>query len=184
MRNRTILVLFITLAILITGCNPSKSVSVTVPEPAYWPSTEWQTSSPEAQGMDSLLLAKMLEEINANQTRIHSVLVIRNGYMVTEAYFHPYTRNTKIHLQSVTKSVIGALVGIAIKQGYIKNENEKMISFFPNRMYSNPSQNKDSISLKHLLSMSSGFPCQEFSESGQSMEADHGLGPVHAGFTR
>jgi CubicO group peptidase (beta-lactamase class C family) len=120
--------------------------------------------------MDSELLSKMLEDINANKTSIHSLLVIRNGYMVTEAYFHPYTRDTKMHIQSVTKSVIGALVGVAIKQGHIKSANEKLLSFFPNRAYENPSKNKDSIRLKHLLSMSSGLPCQEFSNSGQSME--------------
>jgi CubicO group peptidase (beta-lactamase class C family) len=141
-----------------------------VPEPDYWPTAGWRTSTPEAQGMDSSLLAQMLEEVNTKKTRIYSVLVIRNGYMVTEAYFQPYTRDTKMHVQSVTKSVIGALVGIAVQKGYIKSANEKMLSFFPNHTYANPGKNKDSIRLTHLLSMSSGFPCQEFSDSGQSME--------------
>ena len=67
--------------------------------------------------MDSVLLAQMLEDISASETSIHSVLVIRNGYMVTEAYFHPYTPDTKMHIQSVTKSVIGMLVGKAISDG-------------------------------------------------------------------
>jgi hypothetical protein len=84
------------LAITVTGCSKQKSVSVHVPEPAYWPTTAWQSSSPEAQGMDSNLLAQMLEEVSRDKTSIHSVLVIRNGYLVTEAYFHPYTRDTKI----------------------------------------------------------------------------------------
>ncbi len=156
--------------LLMTGCTSQKSISVQVPEPDYWPTAGWKSSIPEAQGMDSELLAEMLEEINAHQTSIHSVLVIRNGYVVTEAYFDPYTRDTKMHVQSVTKSIIGALVGIAIKEGYIKSVDENLLSFFPNRTYANPSRNKDSIRLKHLLSMASGFPCQEFSDSGQSME--------------
>jgi hypothetical protein len=124
--------------------------------------------------MDSELLAEMLEEINTNRINIYSLLVVRNGYMVSEAYFHPYTRDTKMQIQSVTKSVIGALVGIAIRQGYIKSADEKMLRFFPNRIYANHSQEKDAIRLKHLLSMSSGFPCQEFSENGQSMEQTSG----------
>lgn len=61
--------------------------------------------------MDSELLAQMLEEISAKNTRIHSVLVAPKGYLVTEAYFHPYDRETKMHVQSVTKSVIGVLDG-------------------------------------------------------------------------
>jgi CubicO group peptidase (beta-lactamase class C family) len=124
--------------------------------------------------MDSGLLAKMLEEISADQTRVHSLLIIRNGYLVTDAYFHPYTADTKMQIQSVTKSVVGALVGIAIKQGYIKNVDERLLSFFPDRVYANPGGNKDSIRLRHLLSMSSGFPCQEFSDSGQAMEQTSG----------
>jgi CubicO group peptidase (beta-lactamase class C family) len=124
--------------------------------------------------MDSAPLADMIEEINAKDTQIHSVVVIRNGYVVTEAYFHPYERDTKAHIQSVTKSVIGALVGIAIQDGAIKSVDQKLMSFFPNRTVDNPSANKSAIQLKHLLSMSSGFDCQEFSGSRQSMEQSPG----------
>jgi CubicO group peptidase (beta-lactamase class C family) len=124
--------------------------------------------------MDSMLLSQMLEDLSTDQTGIHSVLVVRNGYLVSEAYFHPYTRDTKTQVQSITKSVIGALVGIAIREGYIKSVDEKLLSFFPKRTIENPGHNKSSIRLKHLLSMSSGFPCQEFSSSGQSMEQSSG----------
>jgi CubicO group peptidase (beta-lactamase class C family) len=156
------------------GCGPSKSVSIQVPEPDYWPTSGWQSSTPEAQGMDSAQLADMLEDISENETSIHSVLVIRNGYMVTEAYFHPYTRDTKMHIQSVTKSVIGMLVGKAISDGYIKSDDEKLLDFYPNRIFANPSRQKSSIRLKHLLSMSSGLDCAEFSSSGPSMEQSSG----------
>lgn len=161
------------LAILITGCTTSRSASVQVPEPADWPTTEWKSSPPEAQGMDSALLARMLEELNSDETGIHSVLVIRNGNLVTEAYFHPYTRDTKMHIQSVTKSVIGMLVGKAIDQGYIKSVEDKLVDYYPNRVFENPSRRKNSIQLKHLLSMSSGLDCAAFS-SGPAMEQSPG----------
>lgn len=124
--------------------------------------------------MDSELLAQMLEEIAAHETSIYSVLVIRNGYMVTEAYFHPCTRDTKMHIQSVTKSVIGMLVGRAEASGLIKNDEAKLADFYRVDLFENPSQQKDSIQLKHLLSMSSGLDCQEFSGSGPSMEQTDG----------
>jgi CubicO group peptidase (beta-lactamase class C family) len=159
--------------LLVTACASPRSVSVEVPEPEYWPTAGWKSSTPEAQGMDSELLASMIEDFTANDTSIYSLLVIRNGYMVTEAYFHPYMRDTKMHIQSVTKSVIGILVGKSIKDGYIKSENEKLVNFYQNRIFDNPSQRKNSIQLKHLLSMSSGLDCQEFS-SGTSMEQTQG----------
>jgi CubicO group peptidase (beta-lactamase class C family) len=164
---------FLLLALLITGCSPAKTISIPVPEPDYWPTAGWRSSTPEAQSMDSGLLAEMIEDISANGTSIHSVLVIRNGYLVTEAYFHPYTRDTKVHIQSVTKSVIGALIGKAIGDGYIKSADEKLVDFYPNRVFENPGRRKDSIQLKHLLSMSSGLDCQEFS-GGPSMEQTQG----------
>jgi CubicO group peptidase (beta-lactamase class C family) len=174
MKTRIYFTSIFILLFLLTGCRTPKSISISIKDPDYWPTNGFQSSSPEAQGMDSSLLADMLEEINTNQTHIHSILVIRNGYLVTEAYFHPYTRDTKSQIQSVTKSVIGALVGISVKDGLIKDEHGTLLSFFPNRMVANPSQNKDSIQLEHLLTMSSGFPCQEFTDSGQTMEQTAG----------
>ena len=171
---RKVASVLVILVIALTACSTPKSVPVAVPEPAYWPTRAWKSSTPEAQGMDSTLLAQMLEGVSANQISIHSVLVVRNGYLVSEAYFHPYTRDTKIQVQSITKSVIGALVGIAIRDGDIKSVDEKLLSFFPRRSIANPGHNKSALRLKHLLSMSSGFPCQEFSSSGQSMEQSSG----------
>jgi CubicO group peptidase (beta-lactamase class C family) len=146
---------------------------VEVPETDYWPTSGWQSSTPEAQGMDSELLAKMIEEVNSAETGIHSVLVIRNGYLVSEAYFHPYTQDTKMHIQSVTKSVIGMLVGKAIGDGYIRSAEDKLVDYYPNRVFENQGSRKSAIRLKHLLSMSSGLDCQEFS-GGPSMEQTQG----------
>jgi CubicO group peptidase (beta-lactamase class C family) len=156
--------------LLLAGCTQGKSLSRAIPEPEYWPTTGWQSSTPEAQGMDSGQLARMLGDISSAEMSIHSVLVIRNGYMVTEAYFHPYTRDTKMHIQSVTKSVIGMLVGKAISERHIESEDERLVSFYQDRSYQRQGNGKDSIRLKHLLSMSSGLDCQEFSSSGTSME--------------
>lgn len=167
--NKTIIGCLLSLTFLLAGCAPPHLVSVQVSAPEYWPTTGWKSSTPEVQGMDPELLAAMIEEITANETSIHSLLVIRNGYMVTEAYFHPYTRDTKMHIQSVTKSVIGMLVGKAISDGYIKSEDEKLVDFYQNRNFENPGKQKNSIQLKHLLSMSSGLDCQEFS-GGPPME--------------
>lgn len=157
------------LALLFSGCSEPGSVSVPVAAPSYWPTNSWQSATPESQGLDSARLAQMLEQVYANQTNLHSVLVIRNGYVVTEAYFHPYTAGVREHVQSVTKSFIGALVGIAVQNGQLKNVDETLLGYFPDRIIANPSREKGSIRLKHLLSMSSGLDCQEFT-GGPTME--------------
>jgi CubicO group peptidase (beta-lactamase class C family) len=167
--NRTVTSIFLAFVLLLAGCSPPTSVSVQLPEPEYWPTAGWQSATPESQGMDSELLAQMIEQINSTGTRIHSVLVIRNGYVVTEAYFHPYTRDTKVHIQSVTKSVIGMQVGKAIGDGLIGSAEDRLVDYYPNRVFENPGRQKSAIRLKHLLSMSSGLDCQEFS-GGPRME--------------
>ena len=157
------------LILFVAGCSSPRSTSVPVADPDYWPTSGWKNSTPEAQGMDSELLAQMLEETSVNETNIRSVLVIRNGYIVAEAYFHPYTRDTKMHVQSVTKSVIGMLVGIALQKGILPDVDQPVLAFFRNRRVAYLDEEKESIQLKHLLSMSSGFDCQEFS-AGPRME--------------
>lgn len=170
MKSKTLLCVLLTLITLMAACAPVGPASVPHTEPDYWPTEDWQSSTPEAQGMDSAPLAEMLEEITTEGTSIHSVLVIRNGYVVTEAYFHPYQRNTKIHIQSVTKSVIGMLIGKAIADGYITSVDEKLLSVYQDRVFQNHSEDKDAIQLKHLLSMSSGLSCSELFSSGPHME--------------
>jgi CubicO group peptidase (beta-lactamase class C family) len=174
MQGKTLLYVFLALMIGMAACAPLKSMAVQVPEPDYWPTEGWQSSTPEAQGMDSAQLANMLEDIASKETNIYSVLVIRNGYLVTEAYFHPYTRDTKMHIQSVTKSVISILVGRAISDGLIKSADEKLVDFYQNRVFENQNQEKDAILLKHLLSMSSGLACSEILSSGPQMEQSSG----------
>ena len=48
----------------------------------------------------------------------HSLLIIRNGKIIDETYFFPYQKDDMINIHSCTKSIISALVGIAIEEGY------------------------------------------------------------------
>ena len=83
-------------------------------KPDYWPIKGWKTASPESQGVDSTLLVDMLETIWEHDFDIDSVLVIRNGYIILDAYGFPFKANNTRHIQSCSKSVISALIGIAI----------------------------------------------------------------------
>ncbi len=122
-----------------------------------WPTDGWQTATPESQGMDSGQLADMLEQINQTGLPIHSVLVIRNGYLVLESYQFPYTADMLHQINSATKSFTSALVGIAMAQGYIKSVDQPMLDFFPDYTVANLDAAKQSITLENLLTMSSGL---------------------------
>lgn len=122
----------------------------------YWPTDEWETSSPEEQMMDSEKLDNLLAHIEEEQLPIDSVLVIRHGYLVQEQYFQNYTRNKLHQVWSVTKSFTSALIGIAKEEGYLTLD-QKVLDFFPERNFSHIDPRKQAITIEHLLTMTSGL---------------------------
>lgn len=126
-------------------------------ETIYWPDQKWRTSTPEEQGIDSVMITKMLEHITQQQIDIHSLLIIRNGYLVTGAYISPYSEEIPHPLYSCTKSVISALFGIALEEGHIKGVEQTMLEFFRNYNIKDPDSGKQEITLAHLLTMTSGL---------------------------
>ncbi len=124
----------------------------------YWPTSGWRSSTAEAQGIDSGKLADMLLAIRAQNIQVHSLLVIRHGYVVTDATFYPYDGQDPHNVASVTKSLMTTLIGIAADQGKLSLE-DKMVSFFPGHSIANLDEQKKNISVRHLASMSSGLDC-------------------------
>ena len=137
--------------------------STNVPAPDYWPTTGWRSSTPEAQGIDSDKLAELLLAIREKNIQVHSLLVIRNGYVVMDASFYPYDGQTVHNVASVTKSLMTTLMGIAVDQGKL-NLDDKMVSFFPDRTIANLDERKENITVRHLASMSSGLDCTNESD--------------------
>jgi len=111
--------------------------------------------------MNSEKLADMLDTIRKRNDRIDSVSVIRNGYMVVDAYVHPFSSDSKHVIHSCTKSIISALVGIAIEKGYIESVEQPVLDFFPERTVANLDANKKAMTLEHVLTMSTGLECRD-----------------------
>ncbi len=135
------------------GCESSGKL---VTEGAYYPADEWRTSTPEEQGVDSELLLKMFETIQAEKVPIHSVLIIRNGYLVCEAYLQPFRRDTRHDLFSATKSFTSALVGIAISEGKIKGVDQKITDIFPDLQIPKNNLGLEDTTIENILTMSAG----------------------------
>jgi len=124
-------------------------------------SWSWPTSTPEEQGMDSERLAELLMTIQKNEHKIRSVTVIRNGYVVADAYFHPFREDTWHIIHSCTKSIMSALIGIAMEEGYIESVDEPVLDFFSEKTPANLDERKKALTLRHLLTMSSGLRTED-----------------------
>lgn len=144
---------------IIAGCSGQPSLIVTestLPIPGDWP-----TSTPEEQGMDSALLTEMLETIKQQNYKIDAVIVIRNGVKVLDANFPPFTAGERHVIYSCTKSVVSALIGIAIEQGYIKGVDQPVLEIFPDHIFTNRDAEINSLTIENLLTMSTGLDCQD-----------------------
>lgn len=123
----------------------------------------WQVSTPEAENMNSRLLGKLVGKIHQGEYgNIHSLLVIKNGKIVLEEYASNLNKNTLHTLQSVSKSVISLLFGIAMDQGKIKSVDEELYRFFPEyKGIFDKEPEKKSLKLRDIITMTAGFKWEQ-----------------------
>jgi len=173
MRTRTIaigLVSVVILVVLAIVFIPRLLKPERVSTQTYWPTQGWRTSTPEEQGFDSGRLAEGLQALQENDINIDSLLIVRNGYVVLDAYFYPYDNTIPHKLASVTKSVMTTLIGIAADQGKIQLD-QPMVSFFPHRTIANLDARKEHITVRHLASMRNGFESGCLNEDEVTLDA-------------
>ena len=96
----------------------------------YWPTTSWRSAPLEQHGLDPDGMA-IADRIAEDDPFFRSLLVMRNGYLVFEKYYHGGRQNLSTEVWSVTKSFTSALIGIAIDKGYITGTDEPMVDLLP-----------------------------------------------------
>jgi CubicO group peptidase (beta-lactamase class C family) len=134
---------------------PDRSNSSQTP----WPTKDWEASTPEAQGMDSAALAQLVDFVGIYKQ--DSLLIIRHGKMVVDAYYAPYAANIRHDLRSVTKSFIGTLIGIEVQEGLLDSVDHPIVDLFPDKHISNLDDAKKSITVQNMLDMTSGVAWSE-----------------------
>jgi CubicO group peptidase (beta-lactamase class C family) len=93
-----------------------------------------------------------LEEL-LSSTQTAAFIAIQDGSIIQESYANGYTRDSMISSFSIAKSFTSALIGIAIEEGLIKSLDDPMVTYLPELR----GRGLDGVTLKHLLSMSSGI---------------------------
>jgi CubicO group peptidase (beta-lactamase class C family) len=85
------------------------------------------------------------------------MLIVRQGYVVFERYYHDYGPGSYFSVASITKSVLSTLVGIALRDGLLTSLDQPIQSFFP-------SADTHGLTLRHLLSLTAGWRYHPFAE--------------------
>lgn len=155
-----------------------------------WPNNGWERSKPALEGMSLDSLSSFSNKLKSGELGyIDGMLVIRNGKIVFEKEYsnnydslfeitntkpgkynyydpvwHPYYKNTELHtMQSVSKSFTAAAIGIAIKNGVIKDLDVKIMEYFVGFESSNPDPRRNEMTIRDVLTMTTGISWDELS---------------------
>ncbi|MDH3223685.1 MAG: beta-lactamase family protein, partial [Gemmatimonadota bacterium] len=171
------------LAVVLGQLGPSPAMAQE--ESVYpWPGQTWPTSTPDAEGIDPRAVESLIADISAGEYGlVDAFMLIRHGKVVANHRWeqdyaaiaaqydtanhqynydhpdwHPYLRDTRLHtLQSVTKSVTSAVLGIAIDEGLIPGAQVPAMPYFTAYAPFVSDERKAAITLEDLLTMRSGL---------------------------
>lgn len=128
----------------------------------------WQSAEPGSTGLNTRLLTELVASIAASEPAslrepyIHALLIAHRGKLVMEEYFHGYDRDQPHDSRSAGKSIGSALLGIALHKGILKNLDTPVYPLFGGvDRFANPDPRKSLMTLRHLVSMSSGLDCRD-----------------------
>ncbi|MDX1513836.1 MAG: serine hydrolase, partial [Gammaproteobacteria bacterium] len=115
----------------------------------------WYVAAPSVLGVDAARLAAAVAE-SGEMPGVYGFLLLRDGYLVEERYWREGTKDKPHNLKSASKSVISALVGIAIAKGYF-GLDQPLIELLPQAKRYLDDPVKRRITVRHLLTMTSGL---------------------------
>jgi CubicO group peptidase (beta-lactamase class C family) len=118
------------------------------------------------RGLDSALVAEAYR-LAAGLPRLHSLLVARHGELARERYFRGPGRNRPANIKSASKSIISALVGIAIAEGKLTGLDQPIAPFFPTYINAQADPRIRRVNIGHLLSMQAGLEPTSFGNYGR-----------------
>lgn len=163
------IILILTIAFYaLSGCRTSKEktprnlfISEGSYSGSYWPTNSWRHCSPEQVGMNGNNLKLVYDYASNPVVNTEGIVIIKDGYIIAESYFGDFTQNSRHSSFSIAKSFMSALIGIALSEGLITGIMALVSDFFPEWSSGTVDPKKQRITLKHLLTMSSGLEWNE-----------------------
>ena len=104
--------------------------------------------------------------------RLHSLLISLQGEIILEDYFNGRDASQPANMKSASKSVISALVGIAIREGFLKGVDQPIADFFPEYLAGSDGAKKRGITIENLLTMESGRESTSSRNYGRWVRSD------------
>ncbi len=131
----------------------------------------WRTNDLKSTALDTTALYAFFNEIINQEHKLNSVLLIKNNELIIDEYFNGYDAKTIHDLRSVNKSIKSLLLGIAIDKGMIEDINEPISKYLKSHEpRKNLDERKNEITIKHLITMSAGWDCNDWDKKSKGQE--------------
>lgn len=112
-------------------------------------------SLPEAQGISSAVISNFINAVENQNLGLHSFMLLRHGYIVSEGWWSPYKPDLPHMLFSLSKSFTSTAIGFAVTEKQITLD-DSVISFFPEDVPDEITENLSKMSIRHLMMMGTG----------------------------
>jgi len=122
-----------------------------------------RTSDPAQEGFSAQRLAALQKAVEGGDFKaITSVLIARHGNVLFEHYFDESGRDGIRNTRSATKTITGALVGLAVDRGALSGAHAHVLDYFHDKEpLANPDARKSAITIEDFLTMSSLLECND-----------------------
>ena len=120
----------------------------------------WRYSDMEAQGIRPTIVDEGLALLAESPTR-QSLILMRKGFVVYEEYFNGSQATDSNNIASVSKSMLSALVGIAIEQGHFQSTDDRIAEYLPRYFETVAAPKLRELTLHQLLTMTHGLAWEE-----------------------
>ena len=131
----------------------------------------WMVQPPDAYGFDRAALERAFNNAE-NLAPLNSLIVARRGAIVAEAYYRGMRPNEDVNIKSASKTVLSALVGIALDEGHLESLDQPIAPFFPEHLGAEADPRKRQITLRDLLTMRAGLESTSFGNYGAWVTSD------------
>jgi len=132
----------------------------------------WVTAHLAEKEIDTTTIFSFFRTMSSEKGHgIHSILLFKNQHLVLEEYYGKYNASETHDIRSATKSITALLVGIALDKGFLQSIDDPINKYLSHyQPFKNPDARKDKITIRHLLTMSAGWECNDWDKKSDGQE--------------
>ena len=127
-------------------------------------------ATPESQGVSSASIRQFIAAANASGFSWHSFMLLRHGHVIAEGWWKPYEPQLIHSLYSLSKSFTSTAIGLLVKEGKL-DVGAKVVSFFPDEVPAQVSENLGQITVRNMLTMNTGHGADTMPKMRESIDS-------------